>query len=112
VSARPPLHFKYDGPTFDELNTVTQSGAARMLRSGNWKLIVHADLPGELYDLAADPAELGNLFDDDAHVAVRARLLHQLARWQARLTDDLPNGNYTPLRLPHNWRWASQGEPT
>lgn len=112
VTARPPLHFGYGGPTFDELNTVTQSGAARMLRSSNWKLIVHADLPGELYDLAQDPAELDNLFDDDAHVAVRARLLHQLARWQARLTDDLPNGNYTPLRLPHNWRWAPQGEST
>ena len=52
VTDRPPLHFAYDGPTFDELNTVTQSGAARMLRmAGHWKLIVHADLPGELYDL-------------------------------------------------------------
>ncbi|MFD7159802.1 sulfatase-like hydrolase/transferase [Kribbella sp. NPDC059898] len=110
VTARPPLHFSYEGPTFDELNTVTQSGAARMLRSGQWKLIVHADLPGELYDLDTDPAELVNLFDDEHHLAVRARLLHQLTRWQARLTDDLPNGNYTPLRLPHNWRWAPRGE--
>ncbi|HEY3513845.1 sulfatase-like hydrolase/transferase [Kribbella sp. NPDC051137] len=110
VTARPPLHFSYEGPTFDELNTVTQSGAARMLRSGNWKLVVHADLEGELYDLDTDPAELVNLFDDERHLAVRARLLHQLTRWQARLTDDLPNGNYTPLRLPHNWRWAPQGE--
>ncbi|WP_350278785.1 sulfatase-like hydrolase/transferase [Kribbella sp. HUAS MG21] len=112
VTARPPLHFGYDGPTFDELNTVTQSGHARMLRSGRWKLIVHADLPGELYDLDTDPAELDNLFDDDRHVAVRARLLHQLTRWQARLTDDLPNGTYVPLRLAHNWRWATQGEPS
>jgi hypothetical protein len=104
------LHFAYDGPTFDELNTVTQSGGARMLRSGRWKLVVHADLAGELYDLDDDPAELNNLFDDDAHLAVRARLLHQLARWQVRLTDDLPHGNYTPLRLPHNWRWAPRGD--
>ncbi|RZU14284.1 arylsulfatase A-like enzyme [Kribbella rubisoli] len=110
VTARPPLHFAYDGPTFDELNTVTQSGAARMLRSGNWKLIVHADLAGELYDVDKDPAELDNLFDDDNYLAVRAQLLHQLARWQARLTDDLPNGNYVPLRLPHNWRWAQRRE--
>jgi arylsulfatase A-like enzyme len=110
VTARPPLHFRYEGPTFDELNTVTQSGGARMLRSGRWKLVVHADLGGELYDLETDPAELDNLFADDRHLAVRAGLLHQLTRWQARLTDDLPNGNYTPLRLPHNWRWAPQGE--
>jgi arylsulfatase A-like enzyme len=110
VTDRPPLHFAYDGSTFDELNTVTQSGAARMLRSDRWKLIVHADLDGELYDLETDPAELENLFDDDQYLAVRARLLHELARWQTRLTDDLPNGNYTPLRLPHNWRWAPQGE--
>lgn len=110
VTDRPPLHFAYDGSTFDELNTVTQSGAARMLRSDRWKLIVHADLDGELYDLGTDPAELENLFDDDQYLAVRAHLLHELARWQTRLTDDLPNGNYTPLRLPHNWRWAPQGE--
>ncbi|MFF0345136.1 sulfatase-like hydrolase/transferase [Kribbella sp. NPDC004875] len=112
VTARPPLHFTYEGRTFDELNTVTQSGGARMLRSGRWKLIVHADLPGELYDLENDPVELDNLFDDERHLAVRARLLHQLTRWQARLTDDLPTGNYVPLRLAHNWRWtATQGEP-
>ncbi|MFG1625124.1 sulfatase-like hydrolase/transferase [Kribbella sp. NPDC049227] len=112
VTDRPPLHFSYDGPTFDELNTVTQSGSARMLRSGRWKLIVHADLAGELYDLDTDPAELDNLFEDEQHLAVRARLLHQLARWQARLTDDLPTGVYVPLRLDHNWRWAHSTTPT
>jgi arylsulfatase A-like enzyme len=110
VTDRPPLHFEYDGPTFDELNSVTQSGSARMLRSGQWKLIVHADLPGELYNLAADPAELDNLFDDERHLAIRAELLHQLSRWQSRLTDDLPNGNYVPLRRAHNWRWAAPHE--
>jgi len=112
VTDRPPLHFAYDGPTFDELNTVTQSGAARMLRSGRWKLVVHADLAGELYDLEVDPAELDNLFESEQHLAVRAQLLHQLARWQARLTDDLPTGAYVSRRLEHNWRWADPTTPT
>ena len=29
---------------------------------------------GEMYDLAADPDELTNLFDDPAHAAMRAEL--------------------------------------
>ena len=70
-------------------------------------------VPGELYDVDvdADPAELDNLFDDETHLAVRADLLHQLSRWQSRLTDDLPNGNYLPLRRAHNWRWAATQPP-
>lgn len=104
---RPQLHFDYAGPTFDELNAVTQSGSARMLRCGDWKLIVHSERPGELYHLPSDPAELHDLFDDPEQLAVQARLLHLLSRWQTRLTDDLPAGAYPARQAPHNWRWAA-----
>ena len=52
-----------------------------MLRRGRYKLIVHHGAPatrrartGELYDLAADPDELTNLWADPAHAQTRVEL--------------------------------------
>lgn len=100
---RPPLHFPYEGRQFDELNTVTQSGKTAMLRKDRWKLIYDARGRGELYDLAADPAELANLFAEPALAGVRADLLAELLRWSIATEDDLPTGVYTVKRAPHNW---------
>ena len=99
----PPLHFPYEGRTFDELNTVTQSGRSRMLRRGDLKLVVHSDGSGELYDLAADPTEVHDLFDDPDHATDRADLLWRLTQWMLRAQDELPTGAYTAKRAPHNW---------
>ncbi|HQE30437.1 MAG TPA: sulfatase-like hydrolase/transferase [Propionibacteriaceae bacterium] len=106
--ARPELHFPYDGRTFDELNTVTQSGNERMVRRGDKKLIM--DDRGEtwLYDLATDPAEVTNLADDPAYATEKAELTALLARWLMRVGDDLPYGRYTTNVPPANWRWAPQ----
>ncbi len=56
-----------------------------MLRHGHWKVVVHhgepatsRDRDGELYDLAADPDELVNLWHDPAHVADRLRMQEKL----------------------------------
>ncbi|MDP9372441.1 MAG: sulfatase-like hydrolase/transferase [Chloroflexota bacterium] len=56
-----------------------------MLRRGRHKLIVHHGLPatdrargGELYDLAADPRELHNLWDDPAAAPIRVELQRML----------------------------------
>jgi arylsulfatase A-like enzyme len=109
---RPPLHFPYEGATFDELNSVTQSGGQRMVRVGRHKLVVDADGAGELYDLDADPAELHNLYDHPDHAGVRAELLGHLVRWMVRVADDLPTGAYRPKTVPHNWRWAAPSTTT
>jgi len=103
---RPPLHFDYAGPTFDELNTVTQSGGERMVVHGAHKLIMCDDGSGQLFDLEADPAELTNLYDDPAHALRRGDLLQRLVRWMIRAADDLPAGVYQPKTARHNWRWA------
>lgn len=103
---RPPLHFDYSGPQFDELNSVTQSGGARMIRRGDHKLIMDVDGNGELYDLRVDPAELQNRFLDPELAAVREELTRLLLRWTIRVADDLPAGTYRPKTAEHNWRWA------
>lgn len=106
IDERPDLHFSYQGRTFDELNSVTQSGGARMIRAGDHKLIMDVDGNGELYDLRADPVELNNLYTDSAHREIRERLTAELVRWMIRIADDLPTGNYRPKVAAHNWRWA------
>lgn len=103
---RPELHFSYQGSTFDELNSVTQSGGSRMVRHGDHKLIMDTEGAGELYDLSSDPAELINVFDDPDHRQVRDELMRWLIRWVIRVADDLPSGNYRAKTAAHNWRWA------
>lgn len=95
---RPPLHFPYDGPTYDELNSVTQSGNLKMLRRDRWKLLFDRDGHGELYDLAADPMELHDLWQDPAHAGTRGQMVEELLRWTIRTEDDLPSARYTPKR--------------
>lgn len=103
---RPPLHFPYEGPTFDELNSVTQSGEMRMVVEGRYKLIVDDRGEDVLYNLASDPAETENLSDDPAYREVREALYRRLVQWLMRAADDLPEGHYTPKVRAHNWRWA------
>ena len=95
---RPPLHFAYEGPTFDELNSVTQSGRLKMVRKGRWKLLFDNTGRGQLYDVEADPAELSDLWDDPDHRQVRAEMVEELLLWSIRTEDDLPAGAYTAKR--------------
>ncbi|UFU03087.1 sulfatase-like hydrolase/transferase [Ruania suaedae] len=103
---RPPLHFSYDGATFDELNSVTQSGEMRMVVDGRYKLVTDDTGEVALYDLSDDPAETHDLSTDPGHREVRERLLLQLVQWMLRVADDLPEGDYRPRTRAHNWRWA------
>ncbi|MGI8912336.1 MAG: sulfatase family protein [Chloroflexota bacterium] len=104
---RPPLHYPYDGPTFDELNSVTQSGNLKMVRMGRWKLLFDLLGRGELYDLEHDPGELRNLFDDPTQRDQRLALTEELLRWTIRTEDDLPGARYLPKRGEHNWQTVS-----
>lgn len=103
---RPDLHFPWDGPTVDELNAVTMSGATRMVRAGRHKLIADVEGRVELYDVVADPTELVDLAGRAELAVEREALLVLLARWMMRVGDDLPTGAYVPKAAPHNWRWA------
>ncbi|MBF0245220.1 MAG: sulfatase-like hydrolase/transferase [Planctomycetes bacterium] len=93
------------GIHFNELYPVAQSGSARMLRAGDWKLVIHESGEGELYNLVDDPAELSNRFSEPACALLRGELSLELAR---RLTQFQPASpkpwKEIPLKLPeHNW---------
>lgn len=100
---RPQLHFDYEGTTYDELNTVTQSGSSAMVRAGRWKLVYDLTGEGELFDLENDPLELDNLWADPVHTEVRARMVELLLWWRLRVGDDLPQGQYTTKQADHGW---------
>ena len=55
-----------------------------MVRSRTHKLLVHPDPTRDaLFDLAADPYELGNRINDAELAGLAAQMREQLARWMA-----------------------------
>ncbi|MGH2533601.1 MAG: sulfatase family protein [Thermomicrobiales bacterium] len=86
----PGLTIQEEWRAFDELNACTQSGTLRMVRKGDWKLLLDMQGRGQLYDLAADPFELNNIYGGVALAGVQAELLAELAGWMMRVQDPLP----------------------
>jgi arylsulfatase A-like enzyme len=69
----------------------TAPSRMRTLVTPRWRLtIAHGDPWGELYDLANDPHEMDNLFEDGGRRDVRARLMEELAYRQMELADRSP----------------------
>ena len=63
----------------------------RTLVTRRWRLTIsHGDDWGELYDLANDPHEMDNLFEDPGHRAIRGELMEKLAYRQMELADRSP----------------------
>ncbi|HUS90434.1 MAG TPA: sulfatase-like hydrolase/transferase [Phycisphaerae bacterium] len=93
--------------SFDCLNSRSQSGTMRAVRKGDWKLIFDMQGRGQLYDLAADPVELANLFGRPEHAAKQQELLADLLAWTIRTADPLPlpDHRYVVKTDPRNW-WA------
>ena len=79
-----------DWGAVDCLNSWTQSGTIRMVRKGDWKLVFDMDGRGQLYDLKADPSELGNLYDKPELIEKRSELLAELLKWRLSVEDPLP----------------------
>jgi arylsulfatase A-like enzyme len=93
---------------WDELNGVTQSGNAKMVRMGEWKLIYDMMGYGQLYHLPSDPCELNNRFGQPDVAREQAALMAELAMWTIRTQDSLPTGPQndkyqTKWARPHNW---------
>ena len=73
---------------------------ASMLFDGRYKLVRVSALPeelaamdavrGELYDLATDPTETHNLYEDPDYIELRVRMLEKLCDRQCRMCDPIP----------------------
>jgi arylsulfatase A-like enzyme len=97
-------------PGYDELNPVTQSGNLKMVRMGDWKLTFDMMGSGQLYNLAADPYELKNLYGAPQAADAQQRLMAALLRWTIRTQDDLPNAAYAAKRPERNWYEPYRGK--
>jgi arylsulfatase A-like enzyme len=89
--------------TFDELNSYTQSGYLKMVRLGDWKLSFDMMGNGQLYNLAADPYELNNLYGKPPAAEPQMRLLAELLQWTIRTQDNLPTAAYRAKWAERNW---------
>ena len=102
---------------FDELNTWSQSGSLRMLRKGDWKLILDMQGSGQLYHLTEDPAEVNNLFNHKECAGKQAELMQDMMVWELRMQDPLPyprhvgKRKYGFKRDPRNYWTPYAGEP-
>lgn len=65
-------------------------GKGKSIRTLEWKLNIYANGEGELYDLAADPDELHNRFNDPALAGIRSELERKLLHWSMAKEDPLP----------------------
>ena len=94
---------------FDELNTWTQSGTSRMVRMGDWKLVMNSYGKGELYNLKKDPYEVNNLFGNSKYINQQSELLTKLLAWELRLQDPLPvpRHRYHFKRNPYNYHFSN-----
>lgn len=75
---------------FDELNSWTQSGMSRMIRKGEWKLIMDSYGNGELYNIQKDPSEIWNLYENKKYKDIKIELMQDMMAWELRLQDPLP----------------------
>jgi arylsulfatase A-like enzyme len=99
------------GAAFDELNGWSQSGAMRMVRKGEWKLLIDMQGEGQLYHLTEDPVELVNLYDQPECAAVQQDLMTELVIWMLRVQDPLPypRRRYKFKAPPHGY-WSQAKE--
>ncbi|MGI9388450.1 MAG: sulfatase/phosphatase domain-containing protein, partial [Boseongicola sp.] len=63
---------------FAEYHATGTSGAAFVLRHGDYKLIYYVGYPNELFDLSEDPNEMNNLASQAAHQATLGDLIEAL----------------------------------
>jgi len=93
------------GPSFDELNSYSQSGTMRMVRKGDWKLIFDMQGCGQMYNLKTDPLELENLYNNQKYADAQDELLAELLAWTLRASDPLPlpKGKYLMKTDPRNY---------
>ena len=80
-----------DWHQFDCLDTWSQAGQVRMIRKGDWKLVVDMMGSKALYDISRDPYELNDLSSDPAFKDVLAEMALEFAAEVLRKADNIPS---------------------
>ena len=76
---------------------------SKFIRTGDYALTYYRERGGELYDLAVDPRETRNVFDDPAYAVIRKVLMHRLFEWCLE-KEDLS----TPIAAPRSDRQVEE----
>ena len=91
---------------FDEINDVTNAGAWKMVRKGDWKLVYMFRGKEELYNVVEDPYELDNRIGDSDCRDIRDELRLELMDWMARTDETMPFNRYQMDRdRVRNYTW-------
>ncbi len=93
-----PYHVYYPKHSleFDHPQTVSRT---TMVRTAGHKLVYRPDYHSELYDVARDPLELHNVYDDPGYAGVREQLQQRILDWYVR-TSDVAFHGAMPMELP------------
>lgn len=88
-----------DKESRDRVIVFDEYGPCRMIRTKTAKLVLrYPDGPNELYDLAADPGEEQNLFDDPRYAQLRQELAKGLGEWFEQYVDPRFDGSVEDVR--------------
>ncbi len=91
--ARDEVHWEFDfrevvtGTAQEAFGLALDDCSLSVIRDAAFKYVHFAGLPPLLFDLAADPGELNNLAEDPAHLSTRLRYAEKLLTWRARHLD-------------------------
>lgn len=91
-----------DGKTFACISSWTSSGSIRMLRKGDWKIVMDMEGNGKLYRIASDPLELRDLWNDPDAAGKKTEMLVSLCAAILESEDPIP--------APHN-RYRTKTHP-
>jgi uncharacterized sulfatase len=85
----------------------------RSIVRGSYKLVINLLHSDELYDLEADPREVGNRIDDPELADVRDNLHDELLRWMYEKRDPFrgPAWERRPWRADRRLQWRGQFRP-
>lgn len=99
VSFAPILRGEADPDRAGDVFVCDEYGGTRMMTDRRYKLVLREpDGPGELYDLATDPDEYENRFDDPTLAEVRRSMTDRLHEWFDRYVDPAFDGSREDVR--------------
>ena len=88
-SGRDAVHIQYETQRTQE--AFGTRPRVHTIIEDRWRLSMYlGKCPNELFDLEADPGEMTNLWDSDAHMGIKSRLIERLAELEIAVANRVP----------------------